>query len=159
MSEEFVNVSLTTYLQCSVYFNNLRDFRPENFSSSNTSNVPLEISAKTFLEECQSINEIQDAAVWFLNFCLCIVMFLGFALNSFVISVLLMDSTKTASDIYLLSISFGDICICSGTFISTQLLRFVDQKSVVLEFMGDVLGHLGKFWNQNIFQIIEWNLL
>ncbi len=68
--------------------------------------------------------ELHEAAVTWncaLNWVFIGVLLSGFVFNLFVLIVLLYVTPKTPTDVYLTSITLGDILICASSTLSTQL--------------------------------------
>ena len=99
------------------------------------------------LTDCQNILQTKDSIISVLNTVLIVILLVGLVLNLFVITVLLLDRTKTASDVYLLSVAFGDVSICVGTFATSQLVKLVPFGAClkITQLVGNVLGEMGKF--------------
>ncbi len=109
--------------------------------SSNETHVVLQPNGTGLYEKSQEIYSVMEKLVVGLNGVQCTIMLVGFVLNVFVAGVLLLDKTKTSSDCYLISICFGDITICVGTLITSQLIKYYPY--VLLQAVGNIIGYLG----------------
>ena len=69
---------------------------------------------------------------------------LGAVLNLFILSILLAGSPKTATDIYLISITLGDIVICGASAVNGDHLP-VAFEGIWKEAVAEVLGSLGEY--------------
>ena len=95
--------------------------------------VPLFNECELFVESFYTLGDYLSLAAY-------AIMFGGIGLNLFVLSVLLIDSTKTASDLYLMSISLGDISMCLGVLFSQR--NFFEDNFTAL--LGNIMSGLGE---------------
>ena len=138
IKNDTLTVTLDLLRRCSKLYPALR---------SDVSRIPnstlFEVSLDTFFyfEECEQIFQSLQSWRVYLNTAVCIIIAVGLVLNVFVLLVLILGDSKTSSDIYLISIAAGDIIICIGTTISTQVLKYYPLLSV--EVAGQIVGNLG----------------
>ncbi|XP_063726315.1 pyrokinin-1 receptor-like [Symsagittifera roscoffensis] len=141
------NVSIYLIADCLHYFDSSFEkyfFLPENLDYSELEDPSILFipeSASSHLSECEHFFEVYNSVGDYLRLVMCIIVVLGLLLNLFVLLVLVVDNTKTSSDVYLMSISLGDISICLGVLFS-QRQFFSDSFTAVL---GKIFGSLGMF--------------
>ena len=146
ISVEMNNVSIYLIADCLHYFDSSFEkyfFLPENLDYSELEDPSILFipeSASSHLSECEHFFEVYNSVGDYLRLVMCIIVVLGLLLNLFVLLVLVVDNTKTSSDVYLMSISLGDISICLGVLFS-QRQFFSDSFTAVL---GKIFGSLGK---------------
>ncbi len=107
----------------------------------NESTVYMEANASMMLAQCDEIMEYLMPWETVLQLLLRVLMAIGLLLNLFVMGVLLLDNAKTSSDFYLISICVGDITICVGALITTELMEYFP--SLCLNAIGQIIGNLG----------------
>ena len=116
-------------------FESVSDFK-------NLSQIAVTPGVVDKLDKCELFFDLTRITDEYRSKALYFIMTLGLVLNLFVLAVLALDKTKTASDIYLSSISLGDVCICVGTFVATWL--FNTYRNVFVFILGNIIGELGK---------------
>ena len=139
-----VPVALDLLRRCSKLYPNLRN---EVSRIPNSSQFAISSELLWYFEECEQIFQSLETWRFYLNTIACIIIVLGLILNSFVLLVLFLGDNKTSSDVYLMSIAIGDIIICVGTTISSQVMKYYPVLSV--EVTGQIIGNLGEFFLPN----------
>ena len=93
----------------------------------------------------RNCNQLIETAFFFqvwINRALLLVLSVGSALNILVLVLLFLSYPKNATDVYLISITAGDITICLASLISTQVPE--EYGGAVTSASSEVLGNLGK---------------
>ena len=140
-----MNISTKLIERCHLQFDPtiLNDLGIESVSDfKNLSQIEVTPGLMDKLDDCQFFFDLTRITDAYRLKVLYFTMTVGLVLNLFVLAVLALDKTKTASDIYLSSISLGDVCICVGTFVATWL--FNAYRNVFVFILGNIIGDLGK---------------
>ena len=104
-----------------------------------------------FLPKCEQLSSLHWTLAHALNIMLRIVLIVGTVLNVIIMVVLSIDDCRTSTDVYLLSISLGDLTICVSSIISTQLP--VGLGGIYLICLGQILGNIGERF---VLTLIFW---
>ncbi len=130
-------VNTELFLFQTIFEPSLADFVIEN----NDSSVLLLPNASDLYEKSERILLVLSKFDAGMNIVQCVILLVGFLLNVFVASVLLLDKTKTSSDCYLISICLGDVTICVGALLSSQIIVYYPYPLV--NAAGNIIGHIG----------------
>ena len=99
------------------------------------------IELQTFFEKCHELATLHETWAEVLNIILRVILVVGFVFNSFSLAILLSDKCSTSTDVYLTSVTFGDLMACASAAISTQLpTRFINLPVLIL---AQIAGNLG----------------
>ena len=133
-----------------------------NLSYYNTSNLPfsefcfiyfpdyMKISSEAITDNeleimtsnCNTLMDVLINSSVCINRALLFVLSFGSLLNILVLFLLIMSFPKNATDVYLMSITIGDIIICLASIMSTQLPE--DFGSAFTAATAEVLGNIGQ---------------
>ena len=107
----------------------------------NTSEFSIPFNYSHWIDDCSNFYTTHRACQFYLNVIIIVVLVVGLLMNIGVILILGLDKNKTSADVYLISIALGDVTICIGTAVSSQVMRMLS--SLLVAVIGQVIGNTG----------------